>query len=109
MDAKSEVPPKDSAGTGDVVATLNTKTKILSYTVTYTGLTGPATMAHFHGPAPVGVNADVVVAFKNPASPIKGTAKLTDAQIADLEAGKWYANVHTEADPGGEIRGQMMK
>jgi hypothetical protein len=109
MDAKSEVPPKNSAGTGEAVATLDTATKVLSYTITYKGLTGPATMAHFHGPAPVGVNAGVVVAFNPVTSPITGKATLTDAQIADLETGKWYANVHTAANPGGEIRGQMVK
>jgi hypothetical protein len=43
------------------------------------------------------------------ASPIKGTATLTDAQAADLAAGKWYFNVHTEANKGGEIRGQVTK
>jgi len=37
-----------------------------------------------------------------------GTAVLTDAQIADLTAGKWYANIHTQANPGGEIRGQVV-
>jgi hypothetical protein len=67
-------------------------------------------MAHIHGPAAVGANAGVVVPFKAPVtSPITGTATLTDAQMADLEAGKYYANVHTAANPGGEIRGQLMK
>jgi CHRD domain len=72
-------------------------------------LTGPATAAHFHGPAAVGANAGVVVPFNPVTSPITGKATLTDAQIADLETGKWYANVHTAANPGGEIRGQMVK
>ena len=66
-------------------------------------------MAHFHGPADKGVNAGVVVPFAPPiTSPYHGTATLTDAQIQDLEAGKWYVNVHTAANPGGEIRGQVM-
>jgi hypothetical protein len=47
------------------------------------------------------------VPVTNPANPIKGKAVLTDAQIADLKAGKWYFNVHTAAHPGGEIRGQV--
>jgi hypothetical protein len=65
-------------------------------------------MAHFHGPAAAGANAGVVLPFANPASPIEGQATLTPAQAADLSAGKWYANVHTAANPGGEIRGQML-
>ena len=108
LNSASEVPPKTSAGIGDALATLDTATKTLTYTVTFEGLSGPATAAHFHGPAAAGANAGVVVPIgNNPTSPAHGTATLTDAQIADLEAGKWYANVHTAANPGGEIRGQM--
>jgi len=43
------------------------------------------------------------------ASPLKGEATLTDAQAADLQAGKWYYNIHTAANKGCEIRGQVMK
>src|SRR6266851_816002 len=43
------------------------------------------------------------------ASPIKGSATLTDAQAADLTAGRWYFNIHTAANKGGEIRGQVVK
>jgi hypothetical protein len=109
MNGKSEVPPTTSTGSGDVMATLNTSTKQLNYTMTYTGLTGPATAAHFHGPAAPGANAGVVVPIgTNPPSPSKGTVTLTDDQMKDLQDGKWYANVHTAANKGGEIRGQMM-
>jgi hypothetical protein len=45
----------------------------------------------------------------NPTSPAKGTATLTDAQAADLQAGRWYINIHTAANRGGEIRGQVVK
>jgi hypothetical protein len=110
MNSKSEVPPTNSTGSGEVQATLNTDTKQLNYTITYTALTGPATAAHFHGPATTGENAGVAVPIgKDPPSPSKGTVTLTDAQMNDLEAGKWYANVHTEANKGGEIRGQMVR
>lgn len=110
MTGKSEVPPVAGNASGDVLATLDTKTKQLSYTITYMGLSGPATAAHFHGPAASGANAGVAVPVgNNPSSPVTATVTLTDAQMKDLEAGKWYANVHTEANKGGEIRGQMMR
>ena len=104
-----EVPATDSQGTGEVDATLDTASKTFSYTVTYSGLTGPATMAHFHGPAAAGANAGVQVPVPMAAlaSPMKGTVALTDTQVADLEAGKWYFNIHTAAHPGGEVRGQL--
>ena len=102
-----EVPANTTAGTGQVSATLDTATKAFSYTVTYDGLTGPAVAAHFHGPAAPGVNAPPVIMIMSLASPITGTATLTDAQVADLTAGKWYFNVHTAANKGGEIRGQL--
>jgi hypothetical protein len=92
-------------GTGSLQAMLDGKT--FTYTATYSGLTGPVTAVHFHGPAAPGANAPPVVPVKASPSPIKGTATLTDAQIADLNAGKWYFHVHTKANPGGEIRGQV--
>jgi hypothetical protein len=109
MDGKSEVPPNASTGSGDALATLDTSSKQLSYTITFMGLSGPATAAHFHGPAAPGANAGVAVPIgTNPTSPVTGSVTLTDAQMADLQAGKWYANVHTAESKGGEIRGQMM-
>ena len=68
------------------------------------------TAAHFHGPAEAGKNAGVAVPIPNAASsPVKGEATLTDAQAADLLGGKYYINIHTAANPGGEIRGQVTK
>jgi hypothetical protein len=105
----NEVPPNASGGKGEVTATLDTKTKWLTYKITYSGLTGPATAAHFHGPAAPGVNAPPVITMSSLKSPIEGEADLTDPQAADLMAGKWYFNVHTAANPSGEIRGQLPK
>ena len=110
LDAKSEVPPNASAGTGTADIDYDADTKKLSWKLTYSGLTGPATAAHFHGPAEPGKNAGVAVAIPNAtSSPTEGSATLTDAQAADLMAGKYYVNVHTAANPGGEIRGQVTK
>jgi CHRD domain len=105
----NEVPPNASPASGKVVATLDTDTRLLTWTVTYADLTGPALGAHFHGPSESGKNAGIVLPFKTVQSPIEGTATLTENQAADLLSGKWYANIHTAANPGGELRGQVMK
>ena len=113
MNGASEVPPTTTSGKGTVTATYDPATKVLTWEGNFSGLSGPATAAHFHGPAEVGKNAAPAVWIsekgQNLASPFKGTATLTDAQAADLEKGLWYANVHTEANKGGEIRGQIVK
>lgn len=75
----------------------------------HAGLTGPALGAHFHGPGEAGKNAGIALPFKMVHSPIQGTATLTENQATDLRAGMWYANIHTALNPGGELRGQMMK
>ena len=102
-----EVPANTTTGKGKVTAKVDTTTGLMTYTITYSGLTGPATMAHFHGPAGPGVNAPPVIVIKSLPSPITGEATLTPAQLADLAAGKWYFNVHTAAHMSGEIRGQL--
>ena len=110
LSAKSEVPPNTSAATGTADVDYDPATKKLSWKLTYSGLSGPATAAHFHGPAEAGKNAGVAVAIPNATtSPAEGSATLTDTQAADFEAGKYYVNVHTAANPGGEIRGQVTK
>jgi hypothetical protein len=110
LDGKSEVPATTSSGTGTADIDYDPASKKLSWKVTYSGLSGPATAAHFHGPAEAGKNAGVAVAIPNAGtSPAEGSATLTDAQAADFLAGKYYVNVHTQANPGGEIRGQVAK
>ena len=78
LDGKSEVPPNASAGTGTADIDYDAATKKLSWKLTYSGLTGPATAAHFHGPAEPGKNAGVAVAIPNATtSPAEGSATLT--------------------------------
>lgn len=109
LNGASEVPPNMARGSGMAEAWLDKKSNVLKWKVTYSGLSGPATAGHFHGPASAGANAGPVVAFKDvSSSPIEGQTTLTASQAADLMAGKWYANIHTAANPGGEIRGQML-
>ncbi|MDR5853533.1 CHRD domain-containing protein [Caballeronia sp. LZ062] len=110
LQPSSEVPPRVSKGHGTVDATFDTNTKQLAWTATYADLSGPVTMAHFHGPAPVGQNAKVQVPVDKQAlaSPMTGHATLTEQQVTDLMAGQWYFNIHTQENPSGEIRGQVM-
>jgi hypothetical protein len=108
MNAASEVPANSSKGTGTLTATYDTTSKNLSWKGSYADLTGPATAAHFHAGEP-GKSGPVAVPIAPNTSPFEGSATLTDAQAADLLAGKWYVNVHTAENKGGEIRGQVTK
>jgi hypothetical protein len=110
LEPSSEVPPRVSRGHGMLNATFDTTTSSLQWTITYEGLSGPATAAHFHGPAPVGQNASIAVPIDKTAlaNPIKGSATLTEQQVTDLMAGQWYFNIHTAQNPMGEIRGQVL-
>jgi len=108
----SEVPPVQTYGKGRIEATWKPSTMQLSWRATYSGLTGPVTAAHFHGPATATENAGVSlpVSVGTPQlMTIQGEATLTQQQAADLAAGRWYFNIHTAANPNGEIRGQMRK
>src|SRR5690349_21418282 len=106
----SEVPPTTSQGTGNVTATYDTTSKKLTWKGTVSGLSGNATAAHFHGPAEPGKNAGVLVPAPGvTAGPFEGSATLTDDQAKALMAEQTYFNVHTAANPNGEVRGQVVK
>jgi len=111
LTAKDEVPPNASAAMGDGTFVFDPATKQLTWAVTFTGLSGPAIASHIHGPAAPGANAGVLIMFETPNAPageIKGSTFLVTEQVNDLQAGKYYANIHTAANKGGEIRGQLM-
>lgn len=108
LSGANEVPPVETPATGTAEASFDTETKELTWTVTYEGLTGPATAAHFHGPAGEEENAPPVVPVEGDlASPIEGSATLTDEQATQLQDGMWYFNIHTDEHPDGELRGQL--
>jgi hypothetical protein len=113
MKGSSEVPANTTSGTGSGTVTLDPNSNKITYNVTFSGLTGPATAVHIHGPAPAGKNAGVLIWLstkgKTASSPVSGSATMTAAQAQDLTNGQCYVNVHTAANPGGEIRGQLVQ
>jgi hypothetical protein len=122
LSGANEVPSLASGASGTATFTLNGKT--LSYVVTVTGLSGPAIASHIHQGA-AGTNGAILVPFVAAAvqsgqvasgtvdlnQPISnGTTTISgDALIGLLNSGELYTNVHTAANPGGEIRGQIIK
>src|SRR6478736_1291246 len=109
LKSSNEVPPVDSKGSGSVTAAFDTASKQLSWKGSVTGLSGPATAAHFHS-AESGKNGAVVVPIAGAdKGSFEGSATLTDAQAEELMAGKWYVNIHTAANKAGEVRGQVQK
>jgi CHRD domain len=112
LSGAQQVPPVQTTATGTADLTYDPVTRLLTWSVSYSGLSGPATMAHFHGPAAQGKNAPPVIWLKEKGaaveSPIKGQVTLTPEQAQQFTAGEWYINVHTQGNAGGEIRGQVM-
>jgi uncharacterized protein (TIGR03118 family) len=111
LNGASEVPAVTTPATG--VGTFSIEGSNLTYYITFSGLTGPATASHIHGAATPLINAGVIIPFTVPspgatAGTISGTAVLTPSQMTDITNGMAYANIHTGANPGGEIRGQLV-
>lgn len=106
----NEVPSTPSAGTGEANAVFNTETKILTVTITYTGLTASLSSWHIHK-APAGVNGGVIFNFgaPQPSGFVYTSPALTADQENDLNTAGYYVNLHTSNYPGGEIRGQLLK
>ncbi|MBG9387019.1 CHRD domain-containing protein [Caenimonas aquaedulcis] len=111
LSGAQEVPANDSKGTGTAELRVDTKNNEMTWKVSFSGLSGPATAGHIHGPAPAGRNAGVLVPFAGVpnATSAEGKTSLTPAQMAELAAGNWYVNIHTAKHPGGEIRGQLQR
>jgi len=110
IDGTQEVPASGATGTGNILGSYDDVTNDLIWGISFSGLTGPSTGIHFHGPAGPGANAGVQVnigAISGLGSPTAGNTIISEAQEADLLAGLWYVNIHTQANPAGEIRGQV--
>lgn len=106
----NEVPPNASPGSGSFSGTLNDVTGAILLNGSYSGMLGPVIASHIHGPAPVGVNAPVIVLINNTGG-TSGTLSLNTIlsapNVAHVLAGNTYVNVHTNVFPGGEIRDQI--
>ncbi len=130
MNGASEVPSNTTTGSGTFVATLDTSTNVFTYDITFSGLTSNVNNGHIHGPAAATASSGTTINFNTlpgatfsfglQAGTAHGTATLTAAtQITAtingdslkklLFAGLTYANIHTVNNPGGEIRGQILK
>lgn len=123
LSGAQETPAVPSAALGSMNVFYSKKTKTLSYTVTWSGLTGPVAAMHIHGLAPTGFAAPVVQniitasngittpsATRFPANGTFSATLLVDEVVVkenDLLNGMYYVNIHTATYPGGEIRGQI--
>jgi hypothetical protein len=107
-----EVPPTGSSGTGTGTVVLNAAQTQITVNLTFTGLGSPANVAHIHGPGAPGMIAPIIFPFSGVPAATSGsipqqTFAITPAQVADLQAGLYYMNVHSTNFPNGEIRGQL--
>ena len=110
IDSSQEVPVNAATGTGTILGSYDDVSNLLSWDISFSGLTGAATGMHFHGAAGAGNNAGVQVnigSISGLGSPTAGSTTISASQGADLVAGLWYVNIHTVANPSGEIRGQV--
>ena len=106
-----QVPAVTTSGTASISGTYDTLSKQLMYSITWTGLTGELTVAHFHGPAAAGENAsplqDIPIVTNGASGATADTITASSDLHTALMAGKVYYNLHTAAYPDGEIRAQV--
>jgi hypothetical protein len=123
LTAAQEVPANISTAIGIMDIAYSKETRLLTWSVTWSGLTGPVSLMHIHGLAPKGFNAGVVYNIITPSNGLAtpnpilypATGKFSGTMLADgfvvkeqdLLNGLYYMNIHTAANPGGEIRAQI--
>lgn len=118
MTGSQEVPAVTTAAVGTIQANYSQFTKILTYKITWSGLSGNATAAHIHGTGGPGIVAGVLQNFDQTGNTFPKTASGTysSSLVVDgvkileepILAGEYYINIHTAANPTGEIRGQLV-
>jgi CHRD domain len=104
--------PPDLHAAGVAELTLDTESKVLSWKVAYSGLSGPVTAGRFKGPAAPGSASGVIVDIaadqKTPlGNPAISSTRLNDIQIGHLRAGLWSVSLTTAKNPNGELRGDL--
>lgn len=114
LSGAQEVPVKTTEASGKVDVSYNKSNHMLTYTVSWSMLTGTPTGSHIHGTAPRGVNAGIKHDFFS-LFPKTTSGTFTNSVLIDgvaikedsLLNGFYYMNIHTAMNPGGEIRGQL--
>ncbi len=107
LSSAQEVPPNASTAAGFGCFVMDPAANTLAYYIAYGGLSSNETAAHFHGMAPSGVNAGVLLGLAA-GSPKVGVWSYLESQEGQILSGMTYVNIHTTMNPGGEIRGQVV-
>jgi hypothetical protein len=109
LTGRAESPPTQVGASGELMAMLDTSTRVLTFAATYSGLTGVVTTAGFCGTANGGKVGPQLIVLSDLDSPISGHANLTETQADDLQKGRWCFNISTQGHPDGEIGGQIKR
>jgi hypothetical protein len=115
LSGAAEVPPVDAgSASGSATVTLEDTTRLLTWNIAYQNMTGPVTLAHFHGPATTleggaGIVVPITLPDGGATSPLQGSATITQQAQDYLLDGLLYINLHTAANTSGEIRGQVLR
>lgn len=118
LQGSKEKIPNSARATGHATVELDTVAKTVRYRVVFSGLSSPVALVHYHGPVvpdimfhgpklPGARAPELIFMIYHPISPVIGVGHVNDRQIAELEAGQWYVNIHTSRYPAGEIRGWL--